>query len=119
MGDRFRGDSKRVSAITRGSASECASSVAHRARRSSPWPSAVPLVHKDRDLDEARKVYWNVILPLVDFMARTSNTTGVIKAGLRAQGLPVGVPRAPGRDLESDDLAGFDKALEQLVPYVV
>ena len=53
----------------------------------------------------------------LDWMARTNNPTGIIKAGLQAQELPVGLPRAPGRDLESDELASFDEALEQLLAY--
>jgi dihydrodipicolinate synthase/N-acetylneuraminate lyase len=36
---------------------------------------------------------------------RTSNPTGTIKAGVRLQGIDVGVPRLPGQDLLPAELA--------------
>lgn len=51
------------------------------------------------DLRRARTLYYERVLPLVDLMFETSNPTGVIKAGLRARGVDVGIPRPPGSDL--------------------
>ncbi len=62
-------------------------------------------VTRDGDLARARTIYYERVLPLVDLMFETSNPTGVIKAGLRAQGVDVGVPRPPGSDLAAGDLA--------------
>ncbi|MCC7177281.1 MAG: dihydrodipicolinate synthase family protein [Acidobacteria bacterium] len=59
----------------------------------------------DADLERARTIYYERVLPLVDLMFETSNPTGVIKAGLRARGVGVGVPRPPGSDLAAGDLA--------------
>ena len=43
------------------------------------------------------------ILPLVDLMFQNSNPTGTIKAGLRARGVDVGVPRRPGSGVSPAD----------------
>ena len=59
----------------------------------------------DRDLVRARAIYYDHVLPLVDFMFRWSNPTGTIKAGLRARGVEVGVPRRPGSDLSPEEAA--------------
>jgi 4-hydroxy-tetrahydrodipicolinate synthase len=60
---------------------------------------------EDRDLELARGIYFERILPLVDLLDRTSNPTGTIKAGVRLRGIDVGVPRAPGQDLLPSELA--------------
>jgi len=57
------------------------------------------------DLELARRLYFERILPLVDMLDRTSNPTGTIKAGVRLRGIDVGVPRAPGQDLLASELA--------------
>ncbi len=64
----------------------------------------------DGDLVRARRIYYDGILPLVDLMFQNSNPTGTIKAGLRARGVRVGVPRRPGSDVsaaEASALAAF------------
>jgi 4-hydroxy-tetrahydrodipicolinate synthase len=64
----------------------------------------------DGDLARARRIYYEGILPLVDLMFQNSNPTGTIKAGLRARGVHVGVPRRPGSDVSAGDastLAAF------------
>jgi 4-hydroxy-tetrahydrodipicolinate synthase len=55
------------------------------------------------DLAAARQAYYTDVLPLVDRMFSSSNPTGIIKAGLRARGVEVGVPRSPGSDVSDDD----------------
>ncbi|MGE0460388.1 MAG: dihydrodipicolinate synthase family protein [Vicinamibacterales bacterium] len=62
-------------------------------------------VTRGGDLQRARTIYYERVLPLVDLMFETSNPTGVIKAGLRAKGVDVGVPRPPGSDLAAADVA--------------
>jgi 4-hydroxy-tetrahydrodipicolinate synthase len=57
------------------------------------------------DLELARGIYFERILPLVDLLDRTSNPTGTIKAGVRLRGIDAGVPRAPGQDLLPSELA--------------
>ncbi|HEY7698659.1 MAG TPA: dihydrodipicolinate synthase family protein, partial [Vicinamibacteria bacterium] len=56
-------------------------------------------VHERSDLELARRIYFQQILPLVDVMEKTSNPTGTIKAGLAVRGLDVGAPRPPGQAL--------------------
>jgi 4-hydroxy-tetrahydrodipicolinate synthase len=55
------------------------------------------------DLPLARGIYYTQILPVVDVLTRNSNPTGTIKAGVRARGVEVGVPRRPGSDVGPDD----------------
>jgi dihydrodipicolinate synthase/N-acetylneuraminate lyase len=55
------------------------------------------------DLRLARRIYYTQILPLVDVLACNNNPTGTIKAGVRARGVEVGVPRRPGRDVGPAD----------------
>jgi 4-hydroxy-tetrahydrodipicolinate synthase len=55
------------------------------------------------DLVLARGIYYDHVLPLVDLMFANSNPTGTIKAGLRARGVPAGVPRRPGSDVSPED----------------
>lgn len=60
---------------------------------------------ESRDLDLARRIYFDRILPLVEMLDRTSNPTGTIKAGVRLRGIDVGIPRLPGQDLLPSELA--------------
>jgi len=62
-------------------------------------------IRTERDLAGARAVYYDLVLPLVDLMFRTENPTGTIKAGLRARGVEVGVPRRPGGDVPAEAAA--------------
>jgi 4-hydroxy-tetrahydrodipicolinate synthase len=57
------------------------------------------LLSVERDLDAARDIYYALVLPLVDLLFETRNPTGTIKAGLRARGVDVGIPRRPGSDV--------------------
>jgi dihydrodipicolinate synthase/N-acetylneuraminate lyase len=57
-----------------------------------------------RELELARRIYFDRILPIVELLDRTSNPTGTIKAGVRLRGIDVGVPRAPGQDLLPSEL---------------
>ncbi len=65
------------------------------------------------DLERARRVYFERILPLVDLLDRTSNPTGTIKAGVRLRGIDVGVPRPPGQDLLPAELRELEAALAE------
>jgi dihydrodipicolinate synthase/N-acetylneuraminate lyase len=71
--------------------------------------SAIRLVRRvaDGDLTGARAAYERQILPVVDVLAATLNPTGTIKAGVRARGVEVGVPRRPGSDLSPHDRAAL------------
>lgn len=60
-------------------------------------------VHVARDLELARRVYFEQILPLVDVMAATQNPTGTLKAGLLARGVKVGAPRRPGQPVDPSE----------------
>jgi len=60
------------------------------------------LLRDRRDLAAAREIYYGAILPLVDLMFATRNPTGTIKAGLRARGVDVGIPRRPGSDIPAE-----------------
>jgi 4-hydroxy-tetrahydrodipicolinate synthase len=62
-------------------------------------------IHRDGDVAAARDIYYRHLLPIVDLMIRNNNPTGTIKAGLRVQGLDVGVPRRPGSDVSPEDLS--------------
>jgi 4-hydroxy-tetrahydrodipicolinate synthase len=68
-------------------------------------------VHERGELDNARRIYFERILPVTDLLERTSNPTGTIKAGLRAQGVEVGTPRPPGQDLLADELRELERIL--------
>jgi len=48
------------------------------------------------NLEMARRIYYQQILPLVDVMSRNHNPTGTIKAAVCARGVEVGAPRRPG-----------------------
>jgi 4-hydroxy-tetrahydrodipicolinate synthase len=68
-------------------------------------------IAESRDLELARRIYFERILPLVDMLDRTSNPTGTIKAGVRLRGIGVGVPRLPGQDLLPQELAELERVL--------
>lgn len=79
--------------------------------------SAKQLMHAvldDVDLVAARDIYYSRLLPLVDAMAQTNNPTGVIKAGLRARGIDVGVPRSPGSDLDEVQFKALVKLVREI-----
>jgi 4-hydroxy-tetrahydrodipicolinate synthase len=71
-------------------------------------------IRADRDLVRARAIYYDHVLPLVDLMFRASNPTGTIKAGLRARGVDVGVPRRPGSDVSPEEAAQLSLFVERL-----
>jgi 4-hydroxy-tetrahydrodipicolinate synthase len=68
-------------------------------------------VAESRDLELARKIYFERILPLVEILDRTSNPTGTIKAGVRLRGIDVGVPRPPGQDLLPRELLDLERVV--------
>ena len=68
-----------------------------------------------KDLVAAREIYFNHLLPIVDIIAASNNPMGTIKAGLRARGIDVGIPRRPGTDL----LAADRKEIERLVAKIL
>lgn len=78
-----------------------------------PGKTLMEAVHEHLEL--ARGIYFDQILPVVDAMETTSNPTGVIKAGLRARGVRVGVPRAPGQDLRDDEETALRRTLERIL----
>jgi 4-hydroxy-tetrahydrodipicolinate synthase len=63
------------------------------------------------NLEGARRLYFERILPVVDMLDRTSNPTGTIKAGVRLRGIDVGVPRPPGQDLLASELRELETLL--------
>jgi 4-hydroxy-tetrahydrodipicolinate synthase len=66
------------------------------------------------DLANARSIYYNHLLPIVDAMATSNNPTGTIKAGLRARGVDVGIPRRPGTDISAVDAATIRELVEKI-----
>ncbi len=71
-------------------------------------------VHELSDLELARWIYFEQILPVVDVMERTSNPTGTIKAGLAARGLDVGAPRLPGQALLPAEQTALEGIIETI-----
>jgi 4-hydroxy-tetrahydrodipicolinate synthase len=72
-------------------------------------------IFEKRDLPLARQIYYRRILPLVDTLERNNNPTGTIKAGLRARGLKVGIPRRPGSDVSRADAAKLSERVTSIV----
>ncbi|MFN2168986.1 MAG: hypothetical protein ACK2U9_22360, partial [Anaerolineae bacterium] len=66
------------------------------------------------DLPLARRIYYRQILPVVDVLLRNYNPTGTIKAGVRARGVDVGVPRRPGSDVGPEDRAHLDELVAEI-----
>lgn len=56
------------------------------------------------DLQLARRIYFEQLLPLADLISVSNNPMGVIKAGVTARGVDVGVPRRPGSPLRGQHL---------------
>jgi 4-hydroxy-tetrahydrodipicolinate synthase len=71
-------------------------------------------VHEQGDLVLARRVYYRQVLPVFDVLRRSANPTGTLKAGLVAQGIDVGVPRRPGRELSGENKAALERHLSEL-----
>jgi dihydrodipicolinate synthase/N-acetylneuraminate lyase len=79
--------------------------------------SAQQLMHavaEPTDLPVARLIYHEQILPLVDIMAHNNNPTGTIKAAVRARGVDVGVPRRPGSDVSTADVAHIAQLMSEI-----
>jgi 4-hydroxy-tetrahydrodipicolinate synthase len=64
-----------------------------------------------RDLERARRVYFERKLPLVAILDSTTKPTGTIKAGVRLRGIDAGVPRPPGQDLLASELRELEAIL--------
>ena len=60
-------------------------------------------VHRLGDLELARRIYYNQLLPLVDIMIGNCNPVGTIKEGLNARGINIGLPRRPGSGVSAVD----------------
>lgn len=71
-------------------------------------------VHVARDLELARRIYFEQILPLVDVMAATHNPTGTLKAGLLARGVAVGAPRRPGQPVDATEQAWIARLVAEI-----
>ena len=69
----------------------------------------------DNDLKTAKDIYYNQLLPIVDLIESSNNPTGMIKAGLRARGVNVGIPRKPGSDVLPEE----QNKINQLVAAIV
>jgi 4-hydroxy-tetrahydrodipicolinate synthase len=80
-----------------------------------PGRALLQAVHERRDLDLARRIYFRQILPIVDVLERTSNPTGTIKGGLRARGVDVGVPRAPGQALLPEEQSELEATVASIL----
>jgi len=66
-------------------------------------------VHELGDLNLARRIYYEQILPLVDVIINNNNSIGTIKAGVCIRGVNVGTPRCPGRPVKEDDYKRLEK----------
>lgn len=66
------------------------------------------------DYARARSIYFDQLLPIVDIIAASRNPMGTIKAGLRARGLDMGLPRKPGTDLAVEHQSSLKKLLEHI-----
>jgi 4-hydroxy-tetrahydrodipicolinate synthase len=62
----------------------------------------------------ARSIYDNQVLPMVDVLAANSNPTGTIKAGVRARGVEVGIPRRPGHDVGPADWEAIAALMDRI-----
>ncbi len=70
---------------------------------------------KHGDLKAARDIYDQHLLPIVDAMEKSNNPTGTIKAGLRARGVNVGIPRRPGTDLNADEMNSLKTLVDKII----
>jgi 4-hydroxy-tetrahydrodipicolinate synthase len=66
------------------------------------------------DFARARAIYFDQLLPIVDIIAASSNPMGTIKAGLRARGLDMGLPRKPGTDLAVEHQSDLKKYIKHI-----
>ena len=66
------------------------------------------------DLAAARGIYYKLLLPIVDAIATSNNPTGTIKAGLRALGVNVGIPRRPGTDVAAAEMDKIRALVEKI-----
>jgi 4-hydroxy-tetrahydrodipicolinate synthase len=66
------------------------------------------------DLEMARQIYYQQILPLVDVMSRNHNPTGTIKAGVCARGVDVGAPRRPGSAVPPADGVTIERLMSEI-----
>jgi dihydrodipicolinate synthase/N-acetylneuraminate lyase len=66
------------------------------------------------DLHLARRIYYRQVLPIVDVLAHNHNPTGTIKAGVRARGVDVGVPRRPGSGLGPAEQKRMDELIARI-----
>ena len=66
------------------------------------------------DLEMARRIYYQQILPLVDVMSRNHNPTGTIKAGVSARGVDVGAPRRPGSKVPPADRVTIERLMSEV-----
>ncbi|MEO8663079.1 MAG: dihydrodipicolinate synthase family protein, partial [Bryobacteraceae bacterium] len=76
-------------------------------------PEAGAALMAERDPAVAREIYYRQILPVSDWIARTNNPSGVIKAGVTLRGIDCGAPRRPGRPLAADVVNEFARSLEE------
>jgi len=67
---------------------------------------------RDGDIERAR-VLWRHVYPVVDALISVPFVQAV-KAGMRLQGVPVGLPREPLAELPAEDLAVVEAALARL-----
>jgi 4-hydroxy-tetrahydrodipicolinate synthase len=82
------------------------------APRAAKWMFSA--IREKGDMAAARHLYYEHLLPIVDVMMRNNNPTGTIKAGMRARGLAVGVPRRPGRDVSAADMAAIGELTRRI-----
>jgi len=66
------------------------------------------------NLAKARRIYFDLVLPLAELLEVTLNPMGVIKAALRAQGIEVGAPRPPGASLSSKHNGPLQAVLNEI-----
>jgi 4-hydroxy-tetrahydrodipicolinate synthase len=66
------------------------------------------------DLEMARRIYYQQVLPLVDVMSRNHNPTGTIKAGVCARGVDVGAPRRPGSAVGPADRVIIEQLMSEI-----
>jgi len=76
-------------------------------------PEAGAALMEEKDPSAAREIYYRQILPVSDWITRTNNPSGVIKAGVTLRGIDCGAPRRPGRPLSVGDYCEFAGSLKE------
>jgi len=76
-------------------------------------PEAGAALMAETDPAAAREIYYRQILPVSDWIARTNNPSGVIKAGVTLRGIDCGAPRRPGRPLSAEVWSEFARSLKE------